>query len=359
MMKKPLQFCAGVVVLGTLADTAGAQSVTAYGQIDTGIAYATHVGDGSQSVVKAQDSILGVSSFGLKGEEDLGGGTKAIFNLQMGFNPSNGKMDNPNDQGFDRNAYVGLTSSAGTLTLGHQWNLNDDWLVGSVFGPGYNSGAPFKFHEFDAISEYYNNAVKYVSPSFGGLQAAAFYSFGGVAGDFTRGSVFDLGARYTHGPIYLGGTYDQESSASPGGAKYKLLTVGGRYDFGPVRVRLGYAHADITGAGTFQSIVSQPAQNANVYEAGIDYVAIPAFTLAGDYLYKQNTTASNHTSIYRLLASYSLSKRTSLIANLAYLKNAGGATEAMYNVDTPAPGTYGGLPNSSQTALTVGIRHLF
>jgi predicted porin len=358
-MKTLIRFSIGATAFGLLASTASAQSVTLYGMIDTGFAYANHVGDGHQTVFKAQDSILGVSAVGIKGSEDLGGGLKTIFNLQMGFNPSSGKMDNPNGGLFDRNAYVGLDGGFGTVTFGHQWNLNDDWLVGSVFQGGYNSGAAFKFHEFDAISEYYNNAVKYVSPTIGGLQFAGFYSFGGVAGDFTRGSVFNLGARYSANALYLAATYDQESSASTGGAKYKLATAGGRYDFGPVRARLGYAHANITGAGSFQSIMSQPAQSANVYEAGVDFVALPAVTLSGDYLYKQNTTEHNHTSEYRLLATYALSKRTTLLANLAFLKNSGGATEAMYNVDSPEPGTYGGLSNSTQTALTVGIRHAF
>jgi len=173
-------------MLGAGASPVFAQSLTLYGQIDTGFAYASHAGNGDQSLFKAQDGILGVSSIGFKGSEDLGGGLKTIFNLQLGFNPSNGKMDNPNDQGFDRNAYVGLDGRMGTLTFGHQWNLNDDWLVGTVFGQGYNSGAPFKFHEFDAISEYYNNAIKYVSPMVNGLQGAAFYSVGGVAGALHR-----------------------------------------------------------------------------------------------------------------------------------------------------------------------------
>ncbi|WP_321793566.1 porin [Burkholderia pyrrocinia] len=360
MMKTSIFGFVGATALSLMAGSANAQSsVTAYGMIDTGFAYANHVGNGSQTVFKAQDSILGVSTFGMKGSEDLSGGLRAIFNLQMGFNPSTGRMDNPNAGTFDRNAYVGFDSPSGTLTFGHQWNLNDDWLVGSVFGAGYNSGAPFKFHEFDAISEYYNNAVKYVSPTFGGLQVAGFYSFGGFAGDFTRGSVLNVGARYTTGPLYVAATYDQESTSSASGDKYKLATAGARYDFGPARARLGYAHANITGPGTFQSIPSQPAQSANVYEAGIDFVAIPTVILSGDYLYKQNTTAHNHTSEYRLLATYSLSKRTSLLANIALLSNSGGATEAMYNVDSPLPGTYGGLPNSTQTAFTVGVRHAF
>jgi predicted porin len=193
------------------------------------------------------------------------------------------------------------------------------------------------------------------------LQGGVFYGLGGNPGDFTRGSVIDVGARYLNGPIYLGGTYDQESTTATTGAKYKykLGTLAAKYTFGSAAVRLGYAHANITGEGTFQSIISQPAQSANLYEAGVDYSFTPAFAVSGDYIYKSNTTASNHTAEYRLLAIYSLSKHTALLANLAYLKNSGGATEAMYNMNDPAANTYGGLPNSSQLACTVGIRHTF
>jgi general bacterial porin, GBP family len=344
---------------GTVCPAFAQSSVMLYGQLDTGFAYANHAGNGTQSVVKAQDSILGVSTFGFRGSEDLEAGLRAIFNLQLGFNPSDGKMDNPNDPGFDRNAYVGLDGPVGTFTLGHQWDLNDDWLVGSVFTGGYNSGASFKFHEFDAISEYYNNAIKFVTRKVGGFQAAGFYSVGGAPGSFSQGSTYDIGARYMSGSLYVGGTYDQENSSSSSGAKYKLLTLGGHYIFGPVRARLGYAYADVTGPGTFQSILSQPAGHAYLVEAGADYSVTPAVTFSGDYIYRNNPTYANHTNLYRLLMSYALSTRTQLIANIAYLKNSGGATEAMYNMSDEAPGSYGGLPNSSQFAVTTGIRHSF
>ncbi|MFP3615972.1 porin, partial [Paraburkholderia sp. SIMBA_050] len=59
------------------------------------------------------------SRWGLKGAEDLGGGLKAVFNLESGVNLQNGAFA---DSGrlFNRAAYVGLQSPYGTVTLGRQ-----------------------------------------------------------------------------------------------------------------------------------------------------------------------------------------------------------------------------------------------
>ena len=157
-MNRSISWGAAIFALG-LSSAATAQStVTLSGILDTGVSWTTHAGDGTQSLRAMSDSILGVSNIGFSGKEDLGGGLTALFNLQMGLNPSSGQFSS-SGTAFSRNAYVGLSSSAGTLTVGRQWNFNDDWLVGSVFKGGYNAGSVFKFSEFDAVSEIYNNTI--------------------------------------------------------------------------------------------------------------------------------------------------------------------------------------------------------
>src|SRR5450830_1480985 len=90
-MKKIIQFGASAALLGTIACTASAQSsVTVSGVIDTGVMSVSHVGNGKQSELLQADSILGVSNVGFSGKEDLGGGLSSLFNLQAGFNPSDG-----------------------------------------------------------------------------------------------------------------------------------------------------------------------------------------------------------------------------------------------------------------------------
>jgi predicted porin len=360
-MKHTISKLTAGALLTAAACTATAQSsVTISGFLDEGIQFMNHVGNGTQSEVAAFNSILGVSNLGFSGTEDLGGGLATIFRLQAGFNPTNGAQNAGAGTLFSRNAYVGLTGGFGTLTLGKQWDFNDDWLVGSVFKGGYNSGAVFKFSEFDAVSELFNNVIKYTSPKLGGFQAGALYSLGGIAGNSTAGSVYNLGAQYSGGPVFIGATYyEEKSSVAVAGSfnTYKLTTVAGSFDFGIGKARLGYADARIGGPGSFQSIASLPAATkAYVVEPGVDFYVGNALTLSADVLYRKNTELSNKSTVYRFLAVYNLSKRTALVANFARLGNSHGASESLLSSSTNVGGGY---VNGSQTGIALGIRHSF
>ena len=93
-------------VLGTCAGAAAAQSsVTLYGVIDQGINYTNNSG-GNSLVEMASGHVQG-SRFGLRGSEDLGGGTKAIFQLENGFSADTGRLGQGGRM-FGRQAYVGL-----------------------------------------------------------------------------------------------------------------------------------------------------------------------------------------------------------------------------------------------------------
>lgn len=359
-MNKLIKSSALATLLGAFACTATAQSaVTVSGIIDTGVMSANHVGNGTQSKFSAANSILGVSNLGFSGNEDLGNGLSAIFQLQAGFNPTSGALSSTGTL-FSRNAYVGLNGSFGTVTLGKQWNFNDDWLVGSVFKGGYNSGAIFKFSEFDAVSEIYNNTIKYVSPAINGVQGGLMYSAGESTAGASVGSVYNIAVKYAQGPFYMAASYDHEkdmAALNNTGNLYKLTTIGASYAFGGAHARLGYAHSDIDGTGSFQSIPSLSARKAEVIGVGIDYDVMPAMTASADVLYRKNSTLSNSTYVYRLLGVYKLSRRTSLIANLAYLGNRNGATESLINTTSTAAG--GGFANQTQNALALGVRHAF
>ena len=124
-------------------------TVTLYGVVDNGIGYqssATTLGStsGGHSAVKILTGVWLGSRFGLTGAEDLGGGTKAVFQLENGFDVNTGK----NGQGgreFGRQAFVGLASDRfGTLTLGHQTPFAFD-----VLGPlstAYLGASWYAFH---------------------------------------------------------------------------------------------------------------------------------------------------------------------------------------------------------------------
>ena len=113
-----------VAALATLAVSAQAQSsVTLYGNLDVAVTYDKFKIDGgpSETTTGVDSSILTESFFGLKGQEDLGNGLKAIFKLESGINVDTGTAATGNFWG--KNAYVGLAGDFGTVKLGNQESL--------------------------------------------------------------------------------------------------------------------------------------------------------------------------------------------------------------------------------------------
>ena len=357
-ISKTRAICAALAIGSAGAAWADEPGMTIYGLVDTGLVGTTHTGDGRQNTTGFADSILGVSNVGFKGTRDIGGGTQVFFNLQAGFNPTSGRQ-NASGVLFSRNAYVGLQGPLGTVSVGKQWNLNDDWLVGSVFLGGYNSGAIFKFSEFDAVSDLYNNTIKYVTPAFGGAQAGALLSMKGKAGDNKAGRIVNVGAKYGNGPFYAGVTYFHENAQGGGGsgATYQLTTAAAKYSLSDFAFRAGASFAKISGPGDFQSIASMSARSAQVCEVGVDYAFSAKFKGSADLLYRKNSTLENHTSGARLLGVYNLTSQAALLVNVAYLKNGGGATESLVNTDSGEIG--GGYADQNQTSVAFGVRYSF
>ena len=122
-MKKSLL---ALVALGAFAGAAHAQSsVTLYGIIDEGFIFNNNAKGGH--LYGLSSGVMQGSRFGLRGTEDLGGGLKAIFVLENGFDVNSGRLG----QGglmFGRQAYVGLSSQFGTVTLGRQYDSVVDYV---------------------------------------------------------------------------------------------------------------------------------------------------------------------------------------------------------------------------------------
>src|SRR5204863_203010 len=151
--------------------------------------------------VRATNSTAGVASvavtrvdsnssrFGLKGEEDLGGGIKAIFLIESGFDASsNGNNSVNNGAGAasagntiaSRDTYAGLTGGFGTVRLG-QFDTpykNLDALTARFLDTGIqaetglqsNCSAPGNgFSATACFDRRQVNSVRYDTPNFSGL----------------------------------------------------------------------------------------------------------------------------------------------------------------------------------------------
>ena len=113
------------------------------------------------------------SRFGLRGAEDLGDGLRAIFTLEGGITPLNGKSGQ-SGRLFGRQATVGLADDSwGQLEFGRQANLASKYFSGPIdpFSGSFNlANMGTTFSATNTLR--YDNLVLYQSPDWSGFSSA-------------------------------------------------------------------------------------------------------------------------------------------------------------------------------------------
>jgi predicted porin len=400
-MKKTIATSAlGLAALGAHAQS----SVTLYGIVDTGIGYQssqTSLGSttGGRSAVKMINGVWAGSRFGLKGSEDLGGGTKTVFQLEEGFNSATGAQSTTG-LAFNRQAYVGVTNATfGTLTAGRQYTAYYTLL--SPYSPttwltGFYGAHPGDIDSLDTLYRA-NNALVYTSPNLYGLTFSGSYALGGVAGSFNAGSTWSVAAQYLNGPLGLAAGFQRINNSTPGGGAWGADSTASNAGSQPAvsAINNGYQTAQaqqrvaVTGGFTFnpQWDISFSYSNVqyipgigskfhdtaifNTGGAVLHFKPLTALDLAAGYSYTRATQANGISSAasyqqFNLSQYYSLSKRTGLYALEAY-QRAGGQTlgtngsSSIIDATASVGDGMNSAPSSSrsQFAAGVGIVHRF
>jgi general bacterial porin, GBP family len=374
------------------AASAQAQSsVTLYGLIDAGITYTNN--EAGHSNWQMLSSPTQNTVFGLKGTEDLGGGLKATFKLEQGFNLNNGAQAFSGD-GFGSQAWVGLQhDSWGTLTFGRQYDAFNDTLgpLSAEFNTwgGSLAAHPFENDNLAADSVVVNNSVKYVTPNFHGLSGEAMYSFSNRAGGFNDNRSYSVGASYAQGPFTFAGGYLQFNNAgggvsgtNPSGAvslndgsanfaaqRQRIWGAGASAAFGPATVGLVWSHtqldnmASVLSLGLGSYLPLDGTLRLDNYEANVKYALTPAWSVSAAYTFTDGAYGNNTSIAYpswntvMLQTDYGLSKRTDVYVEGIYQHVRGAPPgsalgQAMINTQSPSS-------NGSQTSVTVGLRHAF
>ncbi|MDN7739173.1 MULTISPECIES: porin [Burkholderia] len=376
-------------MLAATASAAHAQSsVTLYGVIDAGISYVNHsknAAGGSSKLFKYDDGVAQGSRWGLRGTEDLGGGLKAIFVLENGFNSGNGTLGQGGAM-FGRQAYVGLSQTQyGTVTFGRQYSFSTD-ILGSSYSTGGNTvvgNYAYHVNDIDQLtSSRINNSVKYQSANYYGFTFGALYGFSNQAGAFagansttvgtttTAGSsrAYSFGVNYANGPASIGAAYTDirfPGQATPSfsttianigtGTVRDLRTfgVGGRYVWGPATAWLLWTNTQF-------DAINLAGTKYNAYEAGLKYALTPALSGAVGYTYSNATQGGNsyHWNQVNGTVDYALSKRTDVYALAVYQQASGHGVQAQIGSSTSYFNT-SGTGSKNQIAARVGIRHKF
>jgi len=365
-----------VPVLSLLAPSAAHAHVTLYGTVDAGLHFKTNA-DGQGHSALTLGNTLSSNRLGFKGEEDLGGGTKVVMQLEAGFSSDTGALGaqspgagHPNL--FGRQSYVGIEGGMGSLTLGRQYNalapFEDYQLVSDHL---YLGGGHF-FNGYRA-----NNSLVY-KKTIGPLSLQLDAGLGEQAGHHTRKSA--LGGNLIYTQNGFSGIVSYLQNRSPDGATTgRFYNLGTSYAFTPtLTLSAGYARSLVKGA---------VARNRHITFVSSRFIMSPAWSVYGSlYRYRQSACGgmceqrpgdpgnasggydtgfsgygiardSGNAHMAALTTTYALSRRTSLYAKTDWLLARDGAARD-HHFAFVGRNDAGGR-SLSQTHVAVGMRHRF
>jgi predicted porin len=386
-MKRLTYALTAIGILGATANLAHAQSaVTLYGIIDTALVYSNN--QKGESNYQMSSGTLSGSRWGMKGQEDLGGGLQALYVLENGFSSTTGTLGQ-NGREFGRAAYVGLQSPYGRVTAGRQNEASADF-IGTIVSSNLWGGG-LAAHPGDTDNYYVNarisNSVKYLSNDYAGFRVSGLYSFGGTAGNFSNNRIWSLGAQYARGPLVVAASYLNASqpntslydgtagtaSISPNNSPIfsgytsartqQVAGVGAAYTFGAATVDLVYSNVSFqdigspSGAAPVARFRGDTAIFDNV-EAGVKYQLTPSVLLGASYNYTRTRGAGDaHYNQANVGADYFLSKRTDVYLSAGYQQASG--TDSTGKQAVAALWPISASSNNHQIVAALGLRHRF
>jgi predicted porin len=363
---------AAVVSTATLYSvSAAAQStVTLFGLVDEGIRYTTHADTQGDSRVQVANG-ASESLWGFKGTEDIGGGTKVIFQLENRFFPNSGETDPAYP--FFNTAFVGLQSNTyGKLTMGRQINpMADAVLSAFITNPWLPTFYQFRPEVMMAQGVWTSNMVKY-AVRYQYVTTEVSYAFGNNAGAFGAGSQIGASIVYLPGiPLRLAAAYLDSRDAVNASAHLKSWTAGGSYSFGFTTVTAGWAvnREDDGFVGNFPNGPFTPpelsALKFNTFSArqmfygGVSQLIGDKTHLSANVwrtIQSGKTQAANgNATQFQLLADYNLSKRTDTYLEVDYSLYSGGMIGAQFQGMNALSSAFG----TTQLGIMAGIRHSF
>ena len=401
-MKKSLL---ALAVLGAFAGAASAQTnVTLYGIADVGVGMSDKGGD-SDSFLTVFSGVQSTSRFGIRGQEDLGGGLAATFNIEAGVNWDNGDADS---SFWQRRAVVGLKGGFGEVRLGRDYTpgfsaagatdvmgygLFGNWLTFTAQGIGtsalQNVGVPVGDSAVfsgvtTGIDTRASNGIHYTSPAFGntkcaavpaptecgafsgGLTFTAMYAAGEADGSINttnqllsnpegNGDMWGGAVVYRGGPLTLQGYYQTREFNNLAGSTGDKAQygVGAQFVFGQFRIagNYGYVEADTNRGFTAEK---------TGYGIGAG-MKIGAGEILVNYIWQEfdsNLAAgvTPQSDTWGLAYVHPLSKRTNVYASYGQTANDDGAqTGINYSQSSVAASA----ANADAKAFAVGVRHLF
>ncbi|VVD71888.1 porin [Pandoraea horticolens] len=348
-------------------------NVQLYGLIDSGVEFLTNAdktaAGNTVNLTRVTSGNLAGSRWGIKGTEDLGGGNKALFLLENGFNLGNGQSLQGGRE-FGRLAYVGLSNSSfGTFTIGRQGGVFLDWV--SKFNPLNNAVYAIKMQD-TAFSDRLDNSLRYTA-KLGAFEGMVQYSKGyddvsfgsATPGDNRRAQVVDAGVRYASGPLSFVLAYDQKNGGSTllnaamtpkvGGYEGNIdrrIAAAVQYSLQNVDLYVGYRYLNAK-AIHLSALNKSPVEASGYYWLGTTWHAMPALDLSATAMYQDFYGTNRDPLSFQVSADYNFSKRTDVYVNLGYVVNRNGSDLGLNGFGSNV------VAGKNQFGTMAGIKHTF
>ena len=345
-----------------LAPPAQGQTVTIYGLLDAGVEYINHVGADRSSLTRMPNLTGSLPSrLGFRGTEDLGGGLKALFALEQGLAIDSGSLGQ-GGRAFGRTALVGLSGPWGAFTLGRQYTM----LYWAVFDADTMGPNVYGLGSLDSYlaGPRADNSMAFRG-TYGGLTVGAGYSAGrdlaapaSCAGESATDSTAcrEMSAmlKYEAGGWGVAAGVDRLYGGAGGGAGLNSSALTDQRVTVNAYARLG---AFRFGGGLMRRTnEASPAPKSDLWFLGVVYSLSPQLALDVAAYKLDSRDTPNDALMLAARATYSLSKRTAVYANLGRISNDG--TLALSVSGGSASGA-APTAGATQSGLMMGLRHTF
>lgn len=354
-----LAIAAAAVAANTPAAAQTTSSLQIYGIIDLGLEVNNSGAGGAGRNVLVNSGNMSANRLGFRGIEDLGGGLKAVFNLEMGINVDTGALVNLPDQPgalFARRSVVGLQGAFGELYLGRDYTPGFWTLVQT---DRFRYGMPGTVSTPSLISmTRASNGIFYVTPTIGGLTGRMAIAFGqeGATPAKDQGRAYGLSVDYRNGEVFLSAAAQQRRDLVPGSTTrttaFKESGLGGEYRLSGWTFSVGHWRTDPVTATAGAVDKSRASWLGTGLSVGAGQITVQVTRTDVNSVAR----ASGRAFTYGVAYAHSLSKRTTLYAGVGGVKN---NEDARLPLNTGSQRVGGAVFGADPRAVVAGMRHSF
>jgi len=332
------------------------------------VRYTSHSDAAGESLMQVTAGTFQGSRFGLRGNEELGGGTSAYFVLENTFSPDTGALGF-GSRLFGRQAIAGVSGDFGSIQLGQDTTLGFDTLSAYDAVTPMNNNYQLQMPVI-LVGDRLDNSLKY-KYQIGSLALGVQYAPGEVAGSNTTGSSAGANAILTIGAYTLAGMGEKMKDGNQVSAS--VLSIGLAYQGNTAKYAAGYVHrntganfnwvptsSNVGIAGSDENLLNSNKASSRQddlitlsmnYQLSIQWTAYSGYMVEKARNVATNSNGSRQT-VYAIF-DYALSKRTDIYLESDFNKSSGAL------ITQPLFGNGIGNNQATMLGLSVGLRHKF